>query len=108
MPEISVDNPERNRRVFDNILWQRIGQKYRQISRNSNETDFIFDFEDIRRNVNDERGLGIEGFYEPFIEQRLQEIENRQGLVQIIRDRRQFRLTRDGIQYCKRLPITFG
>ncbi|HKI07442.1 MAG TPA: hypothetical protein VKA09_03525 [Nitrososphaeraceae archaeon] len=73
--------------------------------RNTTDSDFIFRFQNVRRNVNDERGLGINGFQDPFIQVRLQEIEGK-GLLQIIRDRRAFRLTQAGIKYCKQLPLT--
>jgi hypothetical protein len=53
---------------------------------------------------NDERGLGINGFQDPFIKVRLQEIEGK-GLLQITRDRIAFRLTQAGIKYCKQLTV---
>jgi len=76
------------RRGFDSIFWQRLCQKYKHLSIlsiNTTTTDFVFDFADVRGDVNDERGLGIGGYEEQFIEQRLQEIAG-QELIEIIRN----------------------
>ena len=84
---------------FGNIFWQRLSQRYRHLRRNTNTTDFIFEIADIRKDTT-EGGLGIEGFDEAFIEQRLHEIEN-EGLVDLIHEKRKFRLTQKGIAYCE-------
>jgi hypothetical protein len=105
-PPSNAGGPADERRVFGNIFWQRVCQKYRHLSRNTNTTEFIFDIAGVRRNVNEEGGLGILGFDEQFTEQRLREIEN-EGLIELIPERK-FRLTQDGIEHCKRLPVTYG
>lgn len=91
---------------FDRIFWQRLCQKYRHLSTNTNTIDFVFDFRDIRRDVNKERGLGIDTYGEPFIEQGLLEIEKK-GLIELVHDRK-FRLTQAGIEHCERSPVTNG
>jgi hypothetical protein len=107
MPEISVDDSERNQSVFEGLFWQRVGQKVLLLRRYTREVEFFFTFEDISRNVNEGRGLGIAGFQFPYLDHMLEEIEN-EGLIQIIRERRGFRLTRNGLQYCEQLPVTYG
>jgi hypothetical protein len=107
MPKISVDSPERNRSIFDNIFWQRVGQKVRLLRRNTRVSEFFFAFDDVGRDVNEGRGLGIGGFQFPYIGNRLQEIES-EGLIQIIRERGGFRISPYGLWYCEQMPITFG
>jgi hypothetical protein len=51
-----------------------------------------------------EDGLGIQAFVPPFVEMMLKEIQNQDGLLEILPDQRRFRLTRYGIEYCRGLP----
>ena len=90
--------------VFRNIFWQRIGQRYRYLSRNSNTTRFIFNRK-IEKSFSD-GGLEIEAFEPSEIQGMLLQIQY-EGLIQLLPDE-QFRLTLNGIEYCKRLPETFG
>lgn len=94
-----------DRDVFRNIFWARLCEKYRNLKRNTAATDFIFDIEGVRRSLQEE-GLGIQGFDQTFIEVILREIQDQDGLIELIPDQRRFRLTRSGIEYCRRLPET--
>jgi hypothetical protein len=105
---VSVQEKEtRDRDVFRNIFWMRISQKYRDLIRNTVTTDFVFDIEGVRRSIQ-EGGLGIGGFEQPFIEHMLKEIQDEDGLVELMPNQTRFRLTPRGIEYCKRLPEIHG
>jgi hypothetical protein len=71
----------------------------------SNTTEFVFDVDGVRRPIQ-EGGLGIQGFEQPFIEQILREIQDQDGLIELILGQRRFRLSARGIEYPKRLPET--
>ena len=51
------------------------------LRRNTPEVEFFFTFEDISRNINEERGLGIGGFHPRHVQQILEEIENEGSMV---------------------------
>jgi hypothetical protein len=90
--------------VFRNIFWARLCEKYRDLRRNTELTDFVFEIEAVRRSIQ-EGGLGIQGFEPPFIEQMLREIQDEDKLIELISNQR-FRLTPRGIEYCRKLPET--
>jgi hypothetical protein len=91
-------------KTFTNIFWQRIAQRYRYLIRNTNFSQFIFSIH-IEKPLSD-GGLEIEAFEPQEIQRLLLELQN-EGLIQLISDG-QFRLTLKGIEYCKKLPETFG
>lgn len=95
-----------DKKGFTELFWQRLCQKYRYLKTNVNPREFIFHISDIRLNVNEERGLGIDAYGEQFVEDNLRDME-RAGLIELIHDRR-FRLTRVGIEYCKNLSVIYG
>lgn len=103
-----VDKPtrsisKRDKDVFRNVFWTMISERYRDLIRNTNTTDFVFDVDGITRPIQ-EGGLGINGFEQPFIEQMLREIQAQDGLIELIPGQRRFRLSPQGIEYCRRLP----
>ena len=98
----NVGRTQDDEKGFDDIFWQRLCKKYRHLNQNTTTTEFVFDIADVRKDVIEERGLGINAYEEPFIEKRLEEIDG-QGLIKFIPERRQFYLTADGIQYCKEI-----
>lgn len=91
---------------FDRIFWQRLCQKYLYCSNNTYAKEFIVEVSGVRRDVNDEDGLGVFGYEESFIIKRLKEIESK-GLIQFL-DSKRYSLTQDGIRYCKSQPVTYG
>lgn len=92
--------------TFRNIFLQRICQRYKYLSRKRNNTEIVFS-KQITKPFS-EGGLEIneDVFDLPEIQRKLLEIQT-DGLIQLISDN-QFRLTPNGIEYCKRLPETFG
>jgi hypothetical protein len=92
----------RDKDVFRNIFWARLCERYlkRAVS-----TDFIFDIEGVRRPLQED-GLGIQAVEQPFVEIMLKEIQNQDGLLEILPDQQRFRLTGRGIEYCRLLPKT--
>jgi hypothetical protein len=104
------DLSERDRSIFRNIFWARVCQRYRNLRRNTDTTEFVFDVDDVTRPLQ-EGGLGIGGFEQPAVRIMLREIQDQDGLVELLTttpDQRRFRLTPNGIQYCRRLPVTYG
>ena len=90
--------------AFRNIFWQRICQRYRYLSRNTNTSEFKFSRQ-IEKPLS-EGGLEIDVFDPPEIQRMLLQIQYEE-LIQLLPDE-QFRLSLNGIEYCKRLPETFG
>ncbi len=93
-----------NGKKFEQILWQKVCQRYQDLIIDNTATEFVFDFADISRQLQ-EGGLGRERFDQLFIEKMLLEIQN-EGLIVVNLNRRQFLLTEFGIKHCNKLPQT--
>ena len=86
---------------FKDLLLERLCDKHKDLSRNQDLTEFVFEIQDIPKKIAD-GGFGIDAAGGDALNYRLLKFENEDHFISVDLIKGQFRLTQLGIDYCKK------
>jgi hypothetical protein len=89
---VSVDDPSKDKTIFRDRLMQEVCRRYKYLRRNTDSYEFMFSIEDIRK-------PGMMGFEQPYFIQKIPELQEEDGYIEMISGGK-IRLTTRGMQYC--------